>query len=162
MSDACLRPIGVFFSSFISDSCRKDGCELHLDSIRRGCLLVVDSEKYAEAKGLSGAMCDLLVFCSQSGMLVSALEFKGGGVDASRVYDQLCAGSKLAQRAGPKDTKTRFIPLLIHKGKRLHANDYKRMNHYAVTFHGKGHKIVIERSHQSLVEIIRKHASSCE
>ena len=134
----------------LSDSCRRDGCRVSMEDVpsRR---VVVDADRAFPAHKMEeDKKCDYVLFFIGTGrdkLFAIPIELKGGGVDASEVFEQLQRGAEFADRFAPRAFRTICHPVLFH-GKSIHPKQRKTLNRAKVRFRGRQLTIKTARCNQ--------------
>ena len=124
----------------LSDSCKRDGCRVSLESVpspsRR---VLVDADSAFPAHAIEGKRCDYVLFFIKTAphtLLTVPIELKSGGVNsASEVSEQLQSGAEFAERFAPEAIESLCRPVLFH-GRKIHQMELKRLNRFKIHFRG--------------------------
>ncbi len=127
-------------------SCGGEGCPVDMAGIpsRR---VIVDADRAWPAHGVEGGRCDRLLFVIEGvphRLMAVPIELKSGGVDASRVAQQLQTGADFINRFVPVETSLACRPILIHR-RGLDRTERKTLNRAKVRFRGRDLTIVTAR-----------------
>ena len=138
--------------------CEKDGCGISLEDAPEP-HLVIDFDKPGSPLPKDQTRCDYLFLAAQAdnGYWVVPLELKSGKYDASKVVEQLEAGTREAEKIVSSRIKVSFRPILVSgKGARkAEREEFKRKG--KVSFRGgKPKPIKVIRCGGKLAEKLRE------
>ena len=139
-----MESIGRRYAACLTRSCSERGCGLQLDVGGPRSRVIVHGSKYQEAERLTEKLCDRIVFCRANGLVLAAVELKGGrNVRMSQAIDQIQNGLRVAKdilKGRPVDD---WVPLLLYSG-RMRLNETRLLQSRSVEFRGE-RKVVVKR-----------------
>ena len=105
------------YSEYITNSCKENGCGFSLNGIPLNRRAIIHGSKYQKENGFDEKLCDRLVFCQHSGLLLSAVELKGGkNVHVGQAIQQIQNGLTLAMELLDGRQVSDWYPLLFYSG----------------------------------------------
>ena len=142
------------FSAAEVRKCEKGGCRFPLDGLQWP-VFVLDCDRYCDARGLPGRICDFFVFLCGSTLTVAVVEMKSGrNVEATKAVEQIRAGlGELDYIIGMQAVS--LYPILLHSGIK-HTNELKVLQNRRVTFRGSRYGVIYKRCGTPLLEILQQ------
>ena len=140
-----LERIRETYADSITRSYSERGCRLRLDGIRPEELATIHGSRYQENRGHTGRLCDRIVFCRDNGIVVAAVELKGGrNIRMSHAIDQIQGGLRIAATILARRRVSDWVPLLLYNG-RMTSSDTTILRTRTVEFQGE-RKIIVKRN----------------
>ena len=132
------------YSKSTTKSCKEYNCALHLDGVNRKSLAIIHGTKYQKNHNYHKKLCDRILFCSEHGFIIAAVELKGGKrIHMSDAIQQIQNGLQVAKDILGNHYVADWLPLLLYSGS-MKPYETKLLLTRSVTFMGK-RKNVIKR-----------------
>ena len=130
-------PIGGIlhnYSNSTTKSCNENKCALQLDGVSRKSLAIIHGTKYQKNHKYHEKLCDRILFCSEHGFFVAAVELKGGkSIKMSDAIKQIQNGLQVAAAMLKNHPVREWFPLLLYSGS-MHPIETKLLSKSTVTF----------------------------
>lgn len=147
-----LETLRTKFNDCTTTTCEKKNCKLSLDGINQHQIVILDNDL---SQTTTERLCDYLLFYKLGELVISAVELKGGGMDASSATEQLKNGAKKAEELSNGHEVKDFIPLLL-RGRRAHTAGIKKVLKTKIPFRGRKLKIVVRRCGYSFKQLFKE------
>ena len=129
----------------ITHSCSERGCSLQLDSVARASMAIINGTRYQNYHNSADKLCDRIVFSSDKGFLLLAVELKSGrNVRVSDAIKQIQNGLVIAETILEDQTVAAWFPTLLFSG-RLAPDDANLLRTRQVRFRREP-KVIIKRN----------------
>jgi hypothetical protein len=140
--------------SCVTTSCNENKCSFQLDSESAGSRAIIHGGKYQKHYNFNGKLCDRIVFCEVHGLILAAVELKGGDrIRLSEAIEQIQNGLDVADSIlGQKDVAD-WLPLLIYSG-RMKPAETKLLTNKSVKFRGKPKNVIKRDCGTKLSEVL--------
>ena len=103
--------------SCVTTSCNENKCSFQLDSESAGSRAIIHGGKYQKHYNFNGKLCDRIVFCEVHGLILAAVELKGGDrIRLSEAIEQIQNGLDVADSILERHAVAGWLPLLIYSG----------------------------------------------
>ena len=144
MPEGTIESISRRYVKCLTRSCRERGCSLHLDVGGGASRVIIHGSNYQTIEGFTEKLCDRIVICSAGGLILTAVELKGGtSIRMSQAIAQIQNGLRAANRILEGRPIDGWLPLLLYRG-RLHSDETRLLRNRPVEFRGE-RKIVVKR-----------------
>ena len=144
MPEGAVESISRRYATCLTRSCRERGCGLQLDVGGRGSRVIVHGTKYQKVERFTKKLCDRIVFCRANGLILAAVELKGGGtIRMSQAIEQIQNGLRVADDILEGRPVDGWVPLLLYSG-RMRLNETRLLQNRRVKFRGEP-KVVVKR-----------------
>ena len=145
MPEGDIESISRRYAACLTRSCSERGCGLQLDVGGPGSRVIVHGTKYQKTKGFTEKLCDRIVFCRANGLILAAVELKGGGtIRMSQAIAQIQNGLRVANDILEGRPVDDWVPLLLYSG-RMRLNETRLLQNRSVQFRGQ-RKVVEKRN----------------
>ncbi len=139
--------------SCVTASCNENRCSFQLDGVSAGSRAIIHGSKYQKQNNFTQKLCDRIVFCELHGLILAAVELKGGGrVRLSEAIEQIQNGLDVADSILGQHTVSRWLPLLIYSGHMTLA-ETKLLTNKSVKFRGNPKNVIRQNCGTKLSEI---------
>lgn len=123
--------------SCITKSCQENKCRLQLDGVSPTSLAIIHGAKYQKSNSFTEKLCDRIVFCGEHGLIMAAVELKGGkNVNISDAREQIQNGLRIAESILGVHPVTEWFPLLLYNGG-MHPDETRLLRAKSVEFRGE-------------------------
>ena len=130
------------YPNCITESCRERGCSLQLDGFSRASMAIIHGGKYQEENDFTEKLCDRIVFCREHGLILAAVELKGGGdVRMSDAIQQIQNGLSVAMTILDNRPVAEWLPLLLYSGS-MDPSETRLLRTKPVKFRGQQKNII--------------------
>ena len=144
MPEGAIESIGRRYAACLTRSCSERGCGLQLDVGGPRSRVILHGTKYQKTKGFTEKLCDRIVFCRANGLILAAVELKGGGtIRMSQAIDQIQNGLRVANDILAGRPVDDWVPLLLYSG-RMRSDETRLLRNKPVGFRGE-RKVVEKR-----------------
>lgn len=138
----------------LTKSCRERGCVLSLHGLDIHSLAIIHGTKYQRQNNFTNKLCDRILFCSQSGCFVAAIELKGGNnINLSNAIQQIQNGLKVADGILQDCTVVDWFPLLVYRG-HFGPAETRLLRNKTVEFRGKRKSVIRRHCGSELIEVL--------
>ena len=115
--------------------------------------VIIHGSKYQNVEGFTEKLCDRIVFCSVDGLILAAVELKGGqNVRMSEAIAQIQNGLSVANDILAGRPVDDWVPLLLFSG-RMRSDETRLLRNRPVQFRGQ-RKVVEKRKCGTLLSAV--------
>ena len=101
----------------LTESYQEQGCKIDVQGLKKSELTTIHGDRHQEHHGLTGKLCDRLIFGDGDGSFLCSVELKGGNnVKVSHALRQIQSGLDLARDLLNSQSDWRWYPLLVYSG----------------------------------------------
>ncbi len=141
------------FSCSLTRTCKEKNCSLQLDNVNPTATAIIHGTKYQKNEKFTKKLCDRLVFCMYHGLVLVAVELKGGNkINMSQAIEQIQNGLSVAAGILKNVSVAEWLPILMFSG-HIGPHEIRLLRNKSVEFQGE-RKIVVKRPCNSKLSAI--------